>query len=129
MKIFCFRYAQYGDISPKVDVYAFGVVLYELISAKEAVVKTNEIVTESKGLVALVVILFSDYRSIFLKLLCLPINVRCLLLMYNSLRMSWVRVTQPTIWVNSLILGLEKTTQLTLFKRWSLIWYDVIHRI
>ena len=30
--IFC-RYAQYGDISPKVDVYAFGVVLYELISA------------------------------------------------------------------------------------------------
>ena len=49
------RYAQYGDVSPKVDVYAFGVVLYELISAKEAVLKTNETVThESKGLVALV---------------------------------------------------------------------------
>ncbi|OAY24600.1 lysM domain receptor-like kinase 3 isoform X2 [Manihot esculenta] len=47
------EYAQYGDVSPKIDVYAFGVVLYELISAKEAVVKTNEIVTESKGLVAL----------------------------------------------------------------------------
>ncbi|KAJ8761307.1 hypothetical protein K2173_001363 [Erythroxylum novogranatense] len=47
------EYAQYGDVSPKVDVYAFGVVLYELISAKEAVVKTNEITTESKGLVAL----------------------------------------------------------------------------
>ncbi|KAI4295954.1 hypothetical protein L6164_035947 [Bauhinia variegata] len=47
------EYAQYGDISPKVDVYAFGVVLYELISAKEAIVKTNEPVAESKGLVAL----------------------------------------------------------------------------
>ncbi|KAJ8545085.1 hypothetical protein K7X08_017668 [Anisodus acutangulus] len=35
------------------DVYAFGVVLYELISAKEAIVKTNEVITESKGLVAL----------------------------------------------------------------------------
>ncbi|GMN36384.1 hypothetical protein TIFTF001_005987 [Ficus carica] len=35
------EYAQYGDVSPKVDVYAFGVVLYELISAKEAVVKSN----------------------------------------------------------------------------------------
>ncbi|MCD7472899.1 hypothetical protein HAX54_014316 [Datura stramonium] len=47
------EYAQYGDVSPKVDVYAFGVVLYELISAKEAIVKTNEVITESKGLVAL----------------------------------------------------------------------------
>ncbi|CAK7351491.1 unnamed protein product [Dovyalis caffra] len=47
------EYAQYGDVSAKIDVYAFGVVLYELISAKEAVVKTNEFITESKGLVAL----------------------------------------------------------------------------
>ncbi|KAL2945921.1 hypothetical protein AAZX31_U019500 [Glycine max] len=47
------EYAQYGDISPKVDVYAFGVVLYELISAKNAVLKTGESVAESKGLVAL----------------------------------------------------------------------------
>ncbi|KAK1318499.1 Chitin elicitor receptor kinase 1 [Acorus calamus] len=47
------EYAQYGDISPKVDVYAFGVVLYELISAKEAVVKINGSIAESKGLVAL----------------------------------------------------------------------------
>ncbi|CAI9086829.1 OLC1v1020749C1 [Oldenlandia corymbosa var. corymbosa] len=47
------EYAQYGDVSPKIDVYAFGVVLYELISAKEAIVKTNEMVSESKGLVAL----------------------------------------------------------------------------
>lgn len=51
------RYAQYGDVSPKVDVYAFGVVLYELISAKEAIVKENGSVAESKGLVALVNIL------------------------------------------------------------------------
>jgi len=48
------RYAQYGDVSPKVDVYAFGVVLYELISAKEAIVKSSESVADSKGLVGLV---------------------------------------------------------------------------
>ncbi|KAG1370229.1 LysM domain receptor-like kinase 3 [Cocos nucifera] len=46
------EYAQLGDVSTKVDVYAFGVVLYELISAKAAVVKTGE-ATEFKGLVAL----------------------------------------------------------------------------
>lgn len=48
------RYAQYGDISPKVDVYAFGVVLFELISAKDAILKTGSSLTESKGLIALV---------------------------------------------------------------------------
>ncbi|KAJ4831730.1 Chitin elicitor receptor kinase 1 [Turnera subulata] len=47
------EYAQYGDVSPKVDVYAFGVVLYELISAKEAIVKSNGNNAESRGLVAL----------------------------------------------------------------------------
>ena len=49
-KYFHCRYVQYGDVSPKVDVYAFGVVLYELISAKEAIVKANGSVTEPKGL-------------------------------------------------------------------------------
>ncbi|KAL5729872.1 hypothetical protein ACHQM5_002764 [Ranunculus cassubicifolius] len=47
------EYAQYGDVSPKVDVYAFGVVLYELISAKEAIVKASETLSESRGLVFL----------------------------------------------------------------------------
>nr|XP_015881155.2 lysM domain receptor-like kinase 3 isoform X1 [Ziziphus jujuba var. spinosa] len=46
------EYAQYGEMSPKMDVYAFGVVLYELISSKEAVVKGGSL-AESKGLVAL----------------------------------------------------------------------------
>lgn len=54
------RYAQYGDVSPKVDVYAFGVVLFELISAKEAIVRTNEVVAESRGLVALFEEAFND---------------------------------------------------------------------
>ena len=44
MQHFVCRYTQYGKIPPKIDVYAFGVVLFELISGKEAV-----------GLVALVV--------------------------------------------------------------------------
>uniref|UniRef100_A0A0E0IF57 Protein kinase domain-containing protein n=1 Tax=Oryza nivara TaxID=4536 RepID=A0A0E0IF57_ORYNI len=47
------RYARYGDVSPKVDVYAFGVVLYELISAKEAIVRSTESSSDSKGLVYL----------------------------------------------------------------------------
>ncbi|XP_041007245.1 lysM domain receptor-like kinase 3 [Juglans microcarpa x Juglans regia] len=47
------EYAQYGEVSPKVDVFAFGVVLFELISAKEAVMRPNSSTIESKGLVAL----------------------------------------------------------------------------
>ncbi|MCL7031016.1 hypothetical protein MKW94_016473 [Papaver nudicaule] len=47
------KYAQYGDISPKIDVYAFGVVIFELILAKEAVVKENGCIAESRGLVTL----------------------------------------------------------------------------
>ncbi|KAK4484350.1 hypothetical protein RD792_006927 [Penstemon davidsonii] len=47
------EYAQYGDVSPKVDVYAFGVVIYELISAKEAIVKAGGSAADSRGLVAL----------------------------------------------------------------------------
>ncbi|XP_040383385.1 lysM domain receptor-like kinase 10 isoform X2 [Oryza brachyantha] len=47
------EYARYGDVSPKVDVYAFGVVLYELLSAKEAIVRSSESVSDSKGLVFL----------------------------------------------------------------------------
>ncbi|XP_008229995.1 PREDICTED: chitin elicitor receptor kinase 1-like [Prunus mume] len=47
------EYAQYGEVSPKVDVYAFGVVIYELISAKEAVVRVDSSGSESRGLVGL----------------------------------------------------------------------------
>ncbi|KAF7815374.1 lysM domain receptor-like kinase 3 [Senna tora] len=43
----------YGSVSPKLDVYAFGVVLYELISAKEAVIKDSESGSGMKGLVSL----------------------------------------------------------------------------
>ncbi|XP_020581268.1 lysM domain receptor-like kinase 3 isoform X2 [Phalaenopsis equestris] len=46
------EYAQLGEVSPKVDVYAFGVVLLELISAKEAIVKSGS-ASESTGLVSL----------------------------------------------------------------------------
>jgi hypothetical protein len=62
---FMWRYAQYGDVSPKVDVYAFGVVLYELISAKEAIVKSSESITaDSKGLVGLVGLNFTTKFTI-----------------------------------------------------------------
>ena len=54
------RYARYGDVSPKVDVYAFGVVLYELISAKEAIVRSTESASNSKGLVYLVIVLLNQ---------------------------------------------------------------------
>ncbi|XP_060218009.1 lysM domain receptor-like kinase 3 [Lycium barbarum] len=46
------EYGHSGIISPKVDVYAFGVVLYELISSKEAVVKEDG-VDEARSLDAL----------------------------------------------------------------------------
>ncbi|KAI4305779.1 hypothetical protein L6164_029124 [Bauhinia variegata] len=47
------EYLQFGDVSSKVDVYAFGVVLYELISAKEAIFRSTETAFESRGLIAL----------------------------------------------------------------------------
>ncbi|XP_027171830.1 lysM domain receptor-like kinase 3 [Coffea eugenioides] len=46
------EYANCGTVSPKVDVYAFGVMLYELISAKAAVVDGGS-TTDTKGLVGL----------------------------------------------------------------------------
>ncbi|KAK8460117.1 hypothetical protein SEVIR_2G280401v4 [Setaria viridis] len=46
------EYARYGEVSPKVDVYAFGIVLYELISAKEAIVRSTEF-TDTTSLVCL----------------------------------------------------------------------------
>lgn len=47
------EYAQFGDVSAKVDVFALGVVLYELISAKEAVVKEDGPVPQPESLVSL----------------------------------------------------------------------------
>ncbi|XP_075664364.1 lysM domain receptor-like kinase 3 [Castanea sativa] len=47
------EYTQHGKISPKIDVYAFGVVLFELISGMEAILRTYRSVPEPVGLVAL----------------------------------------------------------------------------
>nr|AAQ73158.1 LysM domain-containing receptor-like kinase 7 [Medicago truncatula] len=43
----------YGSVSSKIDVYAFGVVLYELISAKAAVIMGEDSGADLKGLVVL----------------------------------------------------------------------------
>ncbi|KAK9285608.1 hypothetical protein L1049_024803 [Liquidambar formosana] len=47
------KYVQCGDVSPKMDVYAVGVILYELISGKEAIVEPDDSTDEARGLVAL----------------------------------------------------------------------------
>ena len=54
------RYVRFGVVSPKVDVFAFGVVLYELISAKEAIVRSTECASDVKGLVYLVIVLLNQ---------------------------------------------------------------------
>jgi len=59
------RYAQYGDVSRKVDVFAFGVVLYELISAKEAIVRSTES-GSSMGLVYLITVMLNQLVYVML---------------------------------------------------------------
>ncbi|KAH9623623.1 hypothetical protein KSS87_008598 [Heliosperma pusillum] len=54
------EYAQFGDVSPKVDVFAFGVVLYELISGKQAVVKESGPLSQPKAIVSLFEDIFKD---------------------------------------------------------------------
>lgn len=66
------RYFQGGLVSTKIDVYALGVVLYELISAREAVVKysensareIDEDSTRALGLVAMVISRFFYFRHL-----------------------------------------------------------------
>ncbi|KAL9236177.1 hypothetical protein vseg_010878 [Gypsophila vaccaria] len=53
------EYAQFGEVTPKIDVFAFGVVLYELISAKEAVIRPGKSAVELTSLVDL----FEDVLS------------------------------------------------------------------
>ncbi|KAI3740923.1 hypothetical protein L2E82_31398 [Cichorium intybus] len=68
------KYIRYGEVSPMVDVYAFGVVLFELISAKEAIIKTNEFGREPMGLVRL----FEEVLSVYepSKALCKLVDPR-----------------------------------------------------
>ncbi|XP_074274991.1 chitin elicitor receptor kinase 1-like isoform X2 [Silene latifolia] len=47
------EYGHYREVTPKADVFAFGIVLYELISAKTAIVKDNDEFGESKPLSSL----------------------------------------------------------------------------
>ncbi|KAE9457888.1 hypothetical protein C3L33_10217, partial [Rhododendron williamsianum] len=95
------EYAQYGDVSPKVDVFAFGVVLYELISAKEAIVKASD---SMAGLVALVTC--SD-ELIFIVPLIGHSLIKCLV----------GKIQEKTL-AGWLILGLEITTLSIHFARY-----------
>jgi len=63
-------------------VYAFGVVLYELISAKEAIVKTNDSDTDSKGLVALVSVDFS--KGFFIIVVIANVKKIIIMLLHQS---------------------------------------------
>lgn len=51
------EYARFGDVSPKIDVYAFGVVLFEILSAKEAIVRigptNSDLAGNQRGLVTM----------------------------------------------------------------------------
>ncbi|KAL8239386.1 hypothetical protein R6Q59_015953 [Mikania micrantha] len=47
------EYVRLGKVSPKVDVYAFGVVLYKLISAKQAIIRANDSDDGPKSLIDL----------------------------------------------------------------------------
>ncbi|KAL8239384.1 hypothetical protein R6Q59_015951 [Mikania micrantha] len=47
------EYVRLGKVSPMVDVYAFGVVLYELISAKLAIIRANDSDDGPKSLIDL----------------------------------------------------------------------------
>jgi len=139
MWIFC-RYAQYGDVSPKVDVYAFGVVLYELISAKNAVLKTGEYVAESKGLVALVS-LHTPNSQIYISKPVTRMHphlnrteVSLHLFLYCSLKKHLIGVILQKLFANWWIPGLEKTIQLIQFSRWKhfsvkIIWMFISYTI
>lgn len=111
------RYAQYGEVSPKIDVYAFGVVLYELISAMEAVVKTNETITESTGLVALVVILALYWSPLHVSAKLFQLELSCDMLVSCSLKKFFVSLIREKIFRDLLIQGLVTITQSTQSER------------
>lgn len=61
-----YRYLRDGRATIKSDVYAFGVVLFEIISGKEAVIRTEGIATknsERRSLVSIVRITASPIRK------------------------------------------------------------------
>lgn len=104
---YAFRYAQYGDVSPKVDVYAFGVVIYELISAKEAIVKQNESAADSRGLVGLV-------SPQFIANVCPLLYIICsFLLIVHSSKKFLANQTHPKPWKSLSTLDLETITPST----------------
>lgn len=68
----CYRYLSDGLATTKSDVYAFGVVLFETITGKEAIIRTEGMMTKNPERRSLASIVSFAYKTSFVnRLFCL----------------------------------------------------------